>query len=169
MDGEKQKVSIEQHMAYADAVAYLEALLKGFREGRIVVERGGESVVLTPPQSVNVEIEARRKGDKQKFSLELEWSAAPAVVEDPLTISADLPKAEAPCDKGCPTAAPAEAAKPADAKPAEAKPATAPAKPGPSAPESTVSFGKAETAKSAEPAKPAPKDVPKDAPKPGGK
>ncbi len=153
MDGEKQKVSIEQHMAYTDAVAYLEALLKGFKEGRIVVERGGESVVLTPPQSVNVEIEARRKGDKQKFSLELEWSAAPAVVEDPLTISADLPKAEAPCDKGCPTAAPAEAA----------KPATAPAKPGPSAPESTVSYGKAETAK------PAPKDVPKDAPKPGGK
>ncbi|WP_167125110.1 amphi-Trp domain-containing protein [Nitratidesulfovibrio liaohensis] len=163
MDGEKQKVSIEQHMAYADAVAYLEALLKGFREGRIVVERGGESVVLTPPQSVNVEIEARRKGDKQKFSLELEWSAAPAVVEDPLTISADLPKADAakPCDKGCPTSAPAEA------KPAEAKPAPAPAKPAPSAPESTVHYGKPETAKPAP--KDTPKDTPKDAPKPGVK
>ncbi len=158
MDGEKQKVSIEQHMAYADAVAYLEALLRGFKEGRIVVERGGEAVVLTPPQNVNVEIEARRKGDKQKFSLELEWSAAPAVVEDPLTISADLPKADAakPCDKGCPTAAPAE-----EAKPAEAKPAEAPAKPAPSAPQSTVSYGKAETTKPAEPAKPAPKDAPK--------
>ena len=167
MDGEKQKVSIEQHMAYADAVAYLEALLKGFKEGRIVVERGGESVVLTPPQNVNVEIEARRKGDKQKFSLELEWSAAPAVVEDPLTISADLPKADAakPCDKGCPTAAPAEAA-----KPAEARPAAAPAKPAPSAPASTVSYGKAETTKPAEPAKPeAAKPASKDAPKPGGK
>ncbi len=163
MDGEKQKVSIEQHMAYADAVAYLEALLKGFKEGRIVVERGGEAVVLTPPQNVNVEIEARRKGDKQKFSLELEWSAAPAVVEDPLTISADLPKADAakPCDKGCPTAASTEAA-----KPAETKPAAAPAKPAPSAPASTVSYGKAETTKPAEPAKPA---APKDAPKPGGK
>jgi len=157
MDGEKQKVSIEQHMAYADAVAYLEALLKGFKEGRIVVERGGEAVVLTPPQNVNVEIEARRKGDKQKFSLELEWSAAPAVVEDPLTISADLPKADAakPCDKGCPTAAPAEAAKPVDAKPA---------------PAATASYGKAESAKPAEPAKPeAAKPAPKDAPKPGGK
>lgn len=154
MDGEKQKVSIEQQMAYADAVAYLEALLKGFKEGRIVVERGGEAVVLTPPQNVNVEIEARRKGDKQKFSLELEWSAVPAVVEDPLTISADLPKADAPCASGCPTAAPAEAA-----KPAEAKPAPAPVKPAPSAPAATVNYGKAE------PAKPAPKD----APKPGGK
>lgn len=166
MDGEKQKVSIEQHMAYADAVAYLEALLKGFKEGRIVVERGGEAVVLTPPQNVNVEIEARRKGDKQKFSLELEWSAAPAVVEDPLTISADLPKADAakPCDKGCPTAGPTEAAKPApaQAKPAEAKAAAAPAKPGPSAPASTVSYGGSKP----EPAKPA---APKDAPKPGGK
>lgn len=160
MDGEKQKVSIEQQMAYADAVAYLEALLKGFKEGRIVVERGGEAVVLTPPQNVNVEIEARRKGDKQKFSLELEWSAVPAVVEDPLTISADLPKADAPCTSGCPTAAPAEAAKPADAKPAPA-----PAKPAPSAPASTVNYGKAEPAKPADPAKPAPKD----APKPGGK
>lgn len=162
MDGEKQKVSIEQQMAYADAVAYLEALLKGFKEGRIVVERGGESVVLTPPQSVNVEIEARRKGDKQKFSLELEWSAAPAVVEDPLTISADLPKADAtkPCDKGCPTAAPAEAARPAEtpAKAGETKPA-------PTAPASTMNYGKAEPAKPADPAKPAPKD----APKPGGK
>lgn len=160
MDGEKQKVSIEQHMPYADAVAYLEALLKGFKEGRIVVERGGESVVLTPPQSVNVEIEARRKGDKQKFSLELEWSAAPAVVEDPLTISADLPKTDAtkPCDKGCPTPAPAEAAKPAETKPA------------PTAPASTVNYGKAEPAKPAGPTKPEDtKPAPKDAPKPGGK
>ncbi len=163
MDGEKQKVSIEQQMAYTDAVAYLEALLKGFKEGRIVVERGGEAVVLTPPQSVNVEIEARRKGDKQKFSLELEWSAAPAVVEDPLTISADLPKTDEakPCDKGCPTTAPAGAA----------KPAATPAKPGPSAPASTVSYGKAEPAKPAAPAKPeaGKPDAPKDAPKPGGK
>lgn len=168
MDGEKQKVSIEQQMAYTDAVAYLEALLKGFKEGRIVVERGGEAVVLTPPQSVNVEIEARRKGDKQKFSLELEWSAAPAVVKDPLTISADLPRTDdaKPCDKGCPTTAPAGAA-----KPAEAKPAPAPAKPGPSAPASTVSYGKAEPAKPVAPAKPeaGKPEAPKDAPKPGGK
>jgi len=161
MDGEKQKVSIEQQMAYTDAVAYLEALLKGFKEGRIVVERGGESVVLTPPQHVNVEIEARRKGDKQKFSLELEWSAAPAVVEDPLTISADLPTTDdaKPCDKGCPTTAPAGAAKPAEAKPA------------PSAPAATVSYGKAEPAKPVAPAKPeaGKPEAPKDAPKPGGK
>lgn len=161
MDGEKQKVSIEQQMAYTDAVAYLEALLKGFKEGRIVVERGGESVVLTPPQSVNVEIEARRKGDKQKFSLELEWSAVPAVVEDPLTISADLPTTDAakPCDKGCPTTASTGVAKPAEAKPA------------PSAPAATVSYGKAEPAKPVAPAKPeaGKPEAPKDAPKPGGK
>lgn len=88
---EKNKISVTQQLAFADAVAYLEALVQSLKAGRIVVEQGGEHVVLTTPEHVEVTVEAKAKKDRQKFALELEWYAAPAVESAAVTISAEAP------------------------------------------------------------------------------
>ncbi len=139
---EKDKISLEQSMALEDAIAYLEDLADGFRAGRVIVAQGDASLELIPADSVEVEVEARVKKGKAKFSLELEWRMpvepgeqvviTPVDAEAPAPEAAPeaakpAPKAEAPAAKDAPKAearpAPAkEAPKDKDAKPAAAKP-----------------------------------------------
>ncbi len=114
MEKEKCKVSFKQYVESKEALRYLEELVKGFKSGSIVIQQGEESVALTPPDMVELEVEAKQKKDKSKFVLELSWKTAPAVAEE---------------SKGCCSDADpmVPAAKPA-AEMAEKKPAEAPAK-----------------------------------------
>ena len=75
---EKDKIELKTTMETADVADYLTALAIGFRAGRIVVEKDGEHLVLNPAamSKAEVEIEARIKKDKAKFSLELSWMLA---------------------------------------------------------------------------------------------
>jgi len=114
---EKDKIELKTIMETSEVADYLTALAKGFRAGRIVVEKDGEHLVLSPAamSKAEVEIEARLKKDKAKFSLELSWTLAQAQDERAdFKISADLPQ---PAAK--PAAEP-EAKKPEEKKP-EAK------------------------------------------------
>ncbi|MBD3170278.1 MAG: amphi-Trp domain-containing protein [candidate division Zixibacteria bacterium] len=70
---DKQKVSIEKAMALDEATGYLEELVKGFRSGQIMIEEGDKSISLTTPENVEVEVEAKVKKGKEKFSFELSW------------------------------------------------------------------------------------------------
>jgi amphi-Trp domain-containing protein len=76
---EKDKIELKTIMETADVADYLTSLAIGFRAGRIVVEKDGEHLVLNPAamSKAEVEIEARIKKDKAKFSLELSWMLAP--------------------------------------------------------------------------------------------
>ena len=69
----KKAIEYEAIMSVGDLACYLEALLASLKEGRIVVERTGEYVVLEAGEKVKVEIEAKQKKGKSKFSLELAW------------------------------------------------------------------------------------------------
>jgi amphi-Trp domain-containing protein len=112
---EKQKIGVKMSLPFADAASYLEDLLKSFKAGRIVVQKDDEFVTLTPPEQVMVEVEARDKKGKQKFSLELSWIEGE---EGNLKISDKEPE-------------PAPAAKTGDTKPVlAAKAASNPAKTG---------------------------------------
>lgn len=111
MEKEKCKVEIEQYVETKEAIKYLEDLVKGLKSGSIVVQHGEESVTLTPPDMIELELEAKQKKDKSKFVLQLSWKSAPAPAEE--------------CCKGAEGAVPA--AKPA-AEMVEKKPAEAPAK-----------------------------------------
>ncbi len=147
---EKDKIELKCVMATAEVADYLTALAKGFRAGRIVVEKDGEHLVLSPDAMVKaeVEVEARLKKDKAKFSLELTWRLAQEAEDEPasLRISTDLPKAadkkpeEQKIENKKPEAKPSATPPPAAAKPGvtppapaalakPAAPATPPAKP----------------------------------------
>jgi amphi-Trp domain-containing protein len=132
---DKDKIELKTIMESAAVAEYLTALAKGFKSGSITVEKDGESLTLVPAEVAEVEVEARMKKDKARFSLEVTWRMASALDEPAsLTISAEPPKAEAkpeaaakPCCAGKAAAETESAAKPA-AKP-EVKPAPAAASP----------------------------------------
>lgn len=111
MEKEKCKVEIEQYVETKEAIKYLEDLVKGLKSGTIVIQHGEESVTLTPPDMVELELEAKQKKDKSKFVLELSWKSLPATAEECCKAEAAVP-------------APRPAAEMAEKKPAEA-----PAKP----------------------------------------
>ncbi|MCA1989485.1 MAG: amphi-Trp domain-containing protein [Desulfarculus sp.] len=69
----KKGVSLETTLPLGQAVDYLEDLVRSLRQGRVVVQKGKEFIQLTPAALVEIELEAVRKKDKEKFVLELSW------------------------------------------------------------------------------------------------
>lgn len=142
---EKDKIELKTTMETSEVADYLTALAKGFRAGRIVVEKDGEHLVLSPAamSKAEVEIEARIKKDKAKFSLELSWLLAPEQDEcAEFKIGTELPKPpqnhEERCGDKKPEAKGSEDKAPGDRTPAphfanaDAKPVVKPAdKPAP--------------------------------------
>jgi len=101
---DKDKIEMKTVMESAAVAEYLTQLAKGFKSGSITVEKDGESLTLVPAETAEVEVEARMKKDKARFSLEVTWRTACAQDEPAsLKISAEAPVAEAPKaeDKGC--------------------------------------------------------------------
>ena len=70
------KIAMKTLMDSAAVADYLIALAKGFKDGCIVVEKDGEKLTLTPAETAEVEVEARMKKDKARFSLEVTWRMA---------------------------------------------------------------------------------------------
>ena len=93
---ETDKIELKQIQKIDEAIAYLEGLLKGFKAGTIVVRQGEEEVVMNPPAQVAVEISAKKKKEKEKFSLELSWQATAAPGSRPVTVSGK----SGPCTPG---------------------------------------------------------------------
>lgn len=137
----KDKLEMKAQMKSADVAKYLMGLADGFKAGRIVVEQGADSLVLLPAVLAEVEVEARVKKDKARFSLEVSWRTACEEDCEELKISAGKPekkdepkKAEekkveekkpAPAPVAKP-AAPALKVETAPAKPMMAKPVAKP-------------------------------------------
>jgi amphi-Trp domain-containing protein len=118
----KQEIEIKTALGREEASRYLQELAQCLAGGKIVVQRGGEYVELRPQHGLELEIEATRKKDKEKISLELSWrvdaaleqgcelkicAEAPAPVE--LLVGEEQPPVIAPspsqgCNAGSPSA-----------------------------------------------------------------
>lgn len=109
---EVNKISDKRFLEVKEVIAYLEALVAGFRSGKIVVEQAEQFVSLHPPELVEVEVAAKIKKNKSKFSLELAWRGNPEGQEKPLIITDREPEAPAAPPEAA-TGAPAEPAAPA--------------------------------------------------------
>jgi amphi-Trp domain-containing protein len=83
----KHKIQVKQTMETTEVIAYLEELLKCFKEGKIVVEKGEETISMDLPETVKVEIGAKQKEDKGGFSLEMSWKSEAPEVMEPIRIS----------------------------------------------------------------------------------
>ncbi len=69
----KNKVEAKGNVELDRAIGYLEDILEGMKSGRIVVRQGDRTVTFHPVESVEMEIEAKEKDGKQKFSVEMTW------------------------------------------------------------------------------------------------
>ena len=63
-------------------VRYLTALTDGFENGALVFSTNGKRLVLKPQGLVNLEVEAKRKGDGIKLSLKFRWTEEEPATEE---------------------------------------------------------------------------------------
>ncbi len=156
---DKDKIEMKAVMETAAVADYLEALARGFKKGQITFEKDGESLTLIPVETAEVEVEARVKKDKARFSLEVTWRVA-REQDDPtaLRISAE---ASVGAGKDGPAKAPEKKDRKEEDKKSEAKPAAKPeAKPeekNAAIPAAVPSSGPAVSPASGPATKPAPK------------
>jgi amphi-Trp domain-containing protein len=69
----KKEIAFEGKVELQKVIEYLEQLVASLKDGKVVVEKGREFLVLEPSEIVEIEVEAEQKKDEEKFSLELEW------------------------------------------------------------------------------------------------
>lgn len=95
MDG--KKISLEMHSSRQEVVEYLEGLAEGLRAGTLALEQDERRLALAVPENLDMEIEAKVKKGKAKFSIELSWRDASQAERDlELSISAADGEASAP-------------------------------------------------------------------------
>lgn len=70
---EKQKISLSTRLLCADAAGVVEALAEGLKERCLKVQKGDETLVLSPPEAVDVDVEAKVRDGRGKFMLEISW------------------------------------------------------------------------------------------------
>jgi amphi-Trp domain-containing protein len=69
----KKKIEIDELMSRERVAEYLQTIAAGLRQGSIELNDDEETLTLTPPDILAVEIGGKQKKDKSKFSLELSW------------------------------------------------------------------------------------------------
>jgi amphi-Trp domain-containing protein len=80
---ERSEVEFEDTLPLKEAVAYVEAIVTGLKQGSINMNCGDRNLTLSPASHVDVEVKAVRKRKREGISLELSWR----VTQRELTIS----------------------------------------------------------------------------------
>lgn len=79
-DNEKQDrpkklgIGFEGTLPRSEAVSYFEAIVGGLRSGRLEFRQGDDTLILHPPDQLEIEVKASQKGEKGKIVFEIEWS-----------------------------------------------------------------------------------------------
>jgi amphi-Trp domain-containing protein len=101
----KNEITIKSKME-TDAVAtLLSDLVKSFKEGKVVVQKGNTFVTLNPSGQIEMNLEAAEKKGKQKIEISLNWKESLEIEqpEEKILISGQEPVvAESPADEASP-------------------------------------------------------------------
>jgi amphi-Trp domain-containing protein len=83
-DGDKPKklkIEFEASMPRDEAISYFEAIIGGLRSGRLEFKQGEQTLVLNPPDRLEIEVKAQSKGDESRVVFEIQWSNEHRVLE----------------------------------------------------------------------------------------
>lgn len=83
------KADYEAQLTRAEALEYLEAILEGLRKGILTISAPGRVLTLRPGGLFELELAAKRKKDKEKLHLELEWK--PGFPVDAFRVTSAVP------------------------------------------------------------------------------
>lgn len=70
---ETNEIKVKQEVDRARAVEYLEDVVKSLKSGELCIAHGDESAVLTPADTVRVEVKAKSKSDKESITIKIAW------------------------------------------------------------------------------------------------
>lgn len=70
----KSEMEFKTRLATNEVITLLEDLVQSMKDGKVVVERGEDTVVITPEETARLEMECYQKKDKAKLAFELKWS-----------------------------------------------------------------------------------------------
>lgn len=70
---EKKAIEIEETMNREQVATFFRMLANGLQSGTLDLKNDKESLTLSPSDMISVEIGAKQKKDKSKFSLEMSW------------------------------------------------------------------------------------------------
>jgi len=70
----KSEMEFKTRLATNEVITLLEDLVQSMKDGKVVVERGEDTVVITPEETTRLEMECYQKKDKAKLAFELKWS-----------------------------------------------------------------------------------------------
>ncbi len=73
MEKVKKTIEIEETMTKEQAADFFRMLANGLQSGSIDLKSGEETLTLSPTDMISVEIDAKQKKDKSKFSMEMSW------------------------------------------------------------------------------------------------
>ena len=68
-----KKLKFKGLRATADVANYLRALASGIESGKLILTHRAESLALTLPSAVEIELEARQKSEKGRIEFEISW------------------------------------------------------------------------------------------------
>jgi amphi-Trp domain-containing protein len=72
-DKSRVKVSFESSLSREEAVQYFSAILDGLKQGTLTFKQGDRSLTVEPPERLDLEVKAARKGREAKVSFEISW------------------------------------------------------------------------------------------------
>jgi len=75
----KKKFEMEELMTKEKVADFLRKVAEGIEAGCIELQDDEETLTLSPPDIIAVEIDAKQKKDKAKFSMEISWRCPEAV------------------------------------------------------------------------------------------
>lgn len=67
------KLRFESPVGRDEVAAYFEAIVEGLRKGTLQFRQGEDSLILSPPDRVGIEVKVERKSGREKLSFEIEW------------------------------------------------------------------------------------------------
>ena len=82
-DENKGEVTYEGSVEREGVKNALQNLAASIAEGKVVVEHGGEHVVLAPGSAVQLSLTAKKKGEKESIQIELSWQRESSADEQP--------------------------------------------------------------------------------------
>ena len=90
--GDKNKLVVKGAVEFQEVLAYLENIVNTLKDGKVNIQKGQESIILTPPPIVDFKIEASQKKDKSKLSIKIGWEKdAKYGIQDAVNISSETP------------------------------------------------------------------------------
>jgi amphi-Trp domain-containing protein len=76
---EKKTIEIEETMTREQVADYFRMLANGLQNGSMELTDAAETLTLSPAGMIAVEIAAKQKKDKSKFTMEISWRCPEAV------------------------------------------------------------------------------------------